>query len=64
MDSIISFMDDEKGVTAIEYGLLAALVAIALVVGVSLLGTNIGTLYNAIASCFATPTAAVCSAVP
>lgn len=40
---------DESGVTAIEYGLIAALVAVAIVVGVTALGDNLGTLFNDIA---------------
>jgi Flp pilus assembly pilin Flp len=32
--------DSESGVTAIEYGLLASLIALVIIVGVALLGTN------------------------
>jgi pilus assembly protein Flp/PilA len=40
---------DEKGATAVEYGLLAALVAVAIIVAVTLLGTNLSALFNDIA---------------
>jgi pilus assembly protein Flp/PilA len=41
---------DEKGVTAVEYGLIAALIAAVIIAGVSLLGTNIKAVFNTIAS--------------
>ncbi|MDU6495163.1 Flp family type IVb pilin, partial [Bradyrhizobium sp.] len=34
-------IDSESGVTAIEYGLLAALIAVVIIVGVTLIGTNL-----------------------
>ncbi len=34
------FLKDESGATAIEYGLIAALIAVAIIGGVSALGTN------------------------
>ena len=40
----------EKGVTAIEYGLLASLIALAIIVAVTLLGTNLAALFNDIAT--------------
>ncbi|MDI1244341.1 MAG: Flp family type IVb pilin, partial [Rhodoferax sp.] len=43
------FMRDEEGVTAIEYGLIAALIALAIIAGAGLVGTNLGTLFNTIA---------------
>jgi pilus assembly protein Flp/PilA len=41
---------DEQGAAAIEYGLLAALVAVALFAGAQLLGTSLGTLFSNIAT--------------
>jgi pilus assembly protein Flp/PilA len=38
--------DDNQGVTAIEYGLIAALVGLAIIVGVGLVGTNLNALFN------------------
>ena len=40
------FVRNEDGVTLIEYGLIAALVAVALVAGLGGLATNLGTLFN------------------
>lgn len=42
-------IDSEKGVTAIEYGLLASLIAVAIVVAVTLVGTNLTATFNTIA---------------
>jgi len=39
-----------KGATAIEYGLIAALVAVVTIAGLTTLGTNLNTKYNNIAS--------------
>ena len=55
------FMRDEEGVTAIEYGLLASLVAIAIILGATALGTSLNALFTDIAGCLATPkTGAIC----
>jgi pilus assembly protein Flp/PilA len=48
------FVREEDGVTAIEYGLLAALIAVAITVGANLLGTNLNALFNAIGTCLTT----------
>jgi pilus assembly protein Flp/PilA len=39
----------EAGVTAIEYGLIAALIAVVIVVAVALVGTNLSTAFTTIA---------------
>lgn len=49
-------IDSERGVTAIEYGLLASLVALAIIVGATLLGTNLNGMFNYIAGKVAAPT--------
>ncbi|HMK68365.1 MAG TPA: Flp family type IVb pilin [Stellaceae bacterium] len=38
-----------KGATAIEYGLIAALIAVVTIAGLSTLGTNLNSKYNTIA---------------
>jgi pilus assembly protein Flp/PilA len=40
---------DESGVTAIEYGLIAALISVAIVTAVTLVGTNLSSTFNTIA---------------
>ncbi len=37
---------DEKGATAVEYGLLVGLIAIAIIVAVTALGTKLGVLFT------------------
>jgi pilus assembly protein Flp/PilA len=47
---IIQFLNDEQGATAIEYGLIAALVAVGLIVALSVLGNSLSTQFNYIGS--------------
>jgi pilus assembly protein Flp/PilA len=42
-------VDSESGVTAIEYGLIASLIAVAIIVAVTLVGTNLSGLFTYIA---------------
>ena len=39
MEKIMRFLKDEEGVTAIEYGLIAALIAIVIILAVTQTGT-------------------------
>jgi pilus assembly protein Flp/PilA len=39
----------DHGATAVEYGLMVALIAIVIIVAVTLLGTNLSTLFNDVA---------------
>jgi pilus assembly protein Flp/PilA len=41
---------EESGVTAIEYGLIAALIALAIIVSVIAVGTNLNTTFNNVAT--------------
>jgi pilus assembly protein Flp/PilA len=43
------FAADESGATAIEYGLIAASIAVVIITAVQLLGTNLTTTFNSIA---------------
>lgn len=47
---MISLAKDESGVTAIEYGLIAALIAVAAIAAFKLVGTNLSTIFNTIAT--------------
>lgn len=40
------FFKDKAGATAIEYGLIAALISVALIAGATALGNQIGTTFN------------------
>jgi pilus assembly protein Flp/PilA len=48
MTCIKRFLNDESGATAIEYGLIAALVAVAIIAAVTTLGDNITATFNSI----------------
>ena len=41
---------DERGATAVEYGLMVALIAIVIIAAVTLLGGNLNSLFNQVAS--------------
>jgi pilus assembly protein Flp/PilA len=47
---IQKFANDESGATAIEYGLIAALIAVVIIASVQLVGTNLSTVFSNIAA--------------
>ncbi len=48
--SILRFLNDESGATAIEYGLIAAGISLAIIAVVNGLGTNLNTKFTDINS--------------
>ena len=48
--SLRRLIENEAGVTAIEYGLIAALIAVAAVVVMGTVGTNLSTVFSEVAS--------------
>ncbi|MEM9502179.1 MAG: Flp family type IVb pilin [Pseudomonadota bacterium] len=42
---------DEQGATAIEYGLIAALIAVAAITAMQSLGSQLGTTFSNVADC-------------
>jgi pilus assembly protein Flp/PilA len=48
MNTVARFIDDESGATAIEYGLIAALIAVAIIAGATLLGGSLDALFTSI----------------
>jgi pilus assembly protein Flp/PilA len=46
----LSFIDNQTGVTAIEYALIAALIAVAAISAFSLVGSALSTTFSTIAS--------------
>jgi len=50
MKKLISFFKDEEGATAVEYGLMVALIAAVIITAVGLLGTNLKTKFNDVAA--------------
>ncbi len=47
-EKIRKFAADESGVTAIEYGLIAAGIAVAIITAVGLLGTELSLMFDAV----------------
>jgi pilus assembly protein Flp/PilA len=47
---IMKFARNDKGATAVEYGLMVALIAIVIIGSVTLLGTNLNALFAAVAA--------------
>jgi pilus assembly protein Flp/PilA len=43
---LAKFGHDESGATAIEYGLIASLIAVAIIAGATALGTSLNTTFN------------------
>ena len=46
---VYTFLNDENGATAIEYALIAALIAVVIIGSVSLLGTQVSSTFDMIA---------------
>jgi pilus assembly protein Flp/PilA len=43
-------INNDRGATAVEYGLMVALIAVVIIVAVTLLGTNLSTMFNKVAN--------------
>jgi pilus assembly protein Flp/PilA len=50
MSKFIAFLKDENGATAIEYGLIAAGISIAIIATVNALGTQLNEKYTSVSS--------------
>jgi pilus assembly protein Flp/PilA len=49
-EKMIAFMNDEDGATAIEYGLIAALVSVAAIGALTAMGNSLSTMFNTVSS--------------
>lgn len=49
MHNVKTFMLEDEGVTAIEYGLIAALIAVVIIGAVTNVGTALSTMFQSIA---------------
>jgi len=54
------FLRDEEGVTAIEYGLIAALIAIVIVAAITLIGDGLQETFENIAACLGQVSGGTC----
>jgi len=50
-------LQDESGATAIEYGLIASLIGVAIIAGATALGTSLNTTFDSISSMINGPAA-------
>ncbi|MFJ1211622.1 Flp family type IVb pilin [Burkholderia pyrrocinia] len=50
IEKIAWFIRDQGGVTAIEYGLIAALIALGIVVALTTIGTDLSTVFSTVAA--------------
>jgi len=49
METLRGLVRDDDGATMVEYGLLVALIAVAAITAIKLVGTNLSTLFNNVA---------------
>ncbi len=49
LNQIMRFVKEEDGATAVEYGLMVSLIAVAIIGAVTLIGTNLTTTFNTVA---------------
>lgn len=49
MNAVMKFLKDEQGVTAIEYGLIAALIAVVIIGAVRTVGIQLDVVFDTIA---------------
>ena len=50
MQSFLKFFNDESGATAIEYGLIAALIAVVIIGAVTAVGTSLSTTFTSVST--------------
>ena len=48
MSTFVRFLRDERGATAIEYGLIAAGIAVAIIVAVGSVGSSLNTTFTSV----------------
>lgn len=53
LTKVKSFIREEEGASAVEYGLLVALIAVAIIAAVTAVGSNLASLFNTVASTLA-----------
>jgi pilus assembly protein Flp/PilA len=50
MNTVARFLKDESGATAIEYGLIAALIAVGIIAAATTLGNGLSNIFSGIGS--------------
>lgn len=54
--ALVKFLRDEEGATAIEYGLIAGLIAVVIITAVTAIGTDLTSTFEAISDALPTGT--------
>ena len=54
VQNVKQFLNDEEGVTAIEYGLIAALIAVFIIIAVTAVGTQLNAVFLAVGAALTT----------
>jgi len=55
MNYINRFLEDESGATAIEYGLIAALIAVVIIAVLTTIGTSLDARFQSVANALVAP---------
>ena len=50
MQPFLKFLNDDSGATAIEYGLIAALIAVVIIGAVTAVGTSLSTTFTSVST--------------
>ncbi len=50
MERLLKFFKEDEGATAVEYGIMVALIAAVIITAVTLLGTNLSSKFNSVAT--------------
>jgi len=50
MSFVLKFLKAEDGATAIEYGLIAALIAVVIIIGVTAVGTHLSATFSSLST--------------
>ncbi len=54
LTKLVSFLKDDSGATAIEYGLIAALVSVAAIGALTAMGSSLSTMFNTVSTALST----------
>jgi pilus assembly protein Flp/PilA len=54
MKKIMNFFKNEEGATAVEYGIMVALIAVVIITAVALIGTNLDLVFDYVAGLLGT----------
>ena len=60
-NGIRKFARDEEGASAVEYGMMVGLIAVAIIITVAAIGTQLNTLFTKIKACLIDSSSAACT---